>query len=89
MGKGKAGGEEDPVKFMTKWNLMLLSFGDAVRIRRYRTGLTQAMFARKARLHRSYVCDIELGRRNPTLKIIVQLARALGVSPVALLKDLR
>lgn len=74
---------------MTKWNLILLSFGDAVRVRRYRKGLTQEKFAKKARLHRVYVSDIESGKRNPTLKIIVQLARALDVSPAELLKGVR
>jgi transcriptional regulator with XRE-family HTH domain len=74
---------------MTKWNSILLSLGDAVRVCRCRKGLTQKEFAKKARLHRTYVADFERGKRNPTLKSFVQLARALDVSPAKLLKGVR
>jgi len=36
-------------------------------------------------VHRTYVSDIELGERNPTIEIVEQLARALNVQPGRLL----
>ena len=70
---------------MTNRNLILLVFGDTVRTRRRQLGLTQEMLSKKARLHP----DIEAGRRNLSLNNIVQLARALGVTPSDLLEGLR
>ena len=74
---------------MTNRNLILLVFGDTVRTRRLQLGLTQEMLSKKARLHRTYLADIEAGRRNLSLNNIVQLARALGVTPSDLLEGLR
>lgn len=74
---------------MTKRQLMLLVFGDAVYRRRYQKGLTQQMLADRAGLHRSYIADIENGARNPSLQIIVQIAKALDVPPASLLRGLR
>jgi transcriptional regulator with XRE-family HTH domain len=44
-------------------------------------GITQAALARRARLTTSVVSDYARGRRNPTLKSITALARALDRTP--------
>ena len=56
-------------------------------IRRYRQqqGLTQEELAWRAGLHRTYLADIERGRRNITVRVINNLARALKVSIAHLL----
>lgn len=54
-------------------------FGKRVRERRLALGLTQQELADCASLHRSYIGEIELGRRNVTLKSAVKIARALQV----------
>jgi DNA-binding XRE family transcriptional regulator len=43
-------------------------------------GITQEMLAERADLHRTYIAEIENGKRNVTLKCIEKLARALKVS---------
>ena len=43
--------------------------------------LTQEVFADLSGLHRTYVSGIERGDRNPTLDIILKIARALQCSP--------
>lgn len=45
-------------------------------------GLTQERLAEKAGLDQTYISGIERGVRNPGIKNIVRLARALGI-PVA------
>ena len=47
---------------------------------RERRGLTQVQVAKLAGLPRSTVSQVETGAGNPTLAVLVSLARALGVS---------
>jgi len=49
---------------MTNRSLILLVFGDTVRTRRRRLGLTQQMLSNKTGLHRTCVSDIE-GAEEP------------------------
>jgi transcriptional regulator with XRE-family HTH domain len=62
-------------------------FGARVRSLRTALGLSQEQVAERADLHWVYVSGIERGRRNPGLNTIGKLARALGVTPDALLRD--
>lgn len=61
-------------------------FGKRVRERRLALGLTQQELADRAGLHRSYIGEIELGRRNVTLKSAVKIAKALQVDVASLLE---
>ena len=54
-------------------------FGDAVRRRREELGLVQEELAERARIHRTYLSDVERGGRNVSLINIERLAAALGV----------
>lgn len=67
----------------------LTSFGQNVRHLRGASGFTQERLADKADLDPTYVSGIERGVRNPTLLIIVRLAKALGVSLSELCKGVR
>ena len=60
------------------------AFGAAVRLRREELGLSQEGLGYKARVHRTYVSDVERGARNPTVKVIWKLAVALDTEPSAL-----
>jgi transcriptional regulator with XRE-family HTH domain len=55
-------------------------FGLRVRRLRKDRGLSQEKLAFDAGIHRTYLGSIERGERNPTLKNITRIARALGVS---------
>ena len=55
-------------------------FGDAVRDRREALGMTQEDLADKARIHRTYVSDVERGSRNVSLINIERLTAALAIS---------
>ena len=56
----------------------------AVRVRELRLakGLSQEKLAEEAGIHRTYLGGIELGLRNPSLRNIARIARALA-TPVA------
>jgi transcriptional regulator with XRE-family HTH domain len=53
-------------------------FGAAVRRHRETLRISQEELADRAGLDRTYVSGIERGRRNPTLKILQQVAAGLG-----------
>lgn len=63
-------------------------FGDIVRTLRQSRGLSQEALADRAGLHRTYISLLERGLRNPSLTVIQQLAAALKVRLVDLVKDL-
>ncbi len=50
-------------------------------------GLSQEEFAFKAGLHRTYISGVERGVRNPTIRVLEEIALALGVPPAKLLED--
>ncbi len=54
---------------------------------RQKAGHSQDAFGDLCGLHRTYVGAIEREERNITLQTLEQLARALKVDPVALLKQ--
>ena len=50
-----------------------------VRRLREAKGWSQEDYADRAGIHRTYVSDIERGRRNPTVTVVEKLAKPLGV----------
>ncbi len=61
-------------------------FGKRVREVRLKQGLSQGDVSRKLNLHRSYISGIERGVRNPSLKVVQKIAKALEVKVSDLLK---
>ena len=49
-------------------------------------GLSQEQFADEAGIHRTYVSDLERGSRNPTIRVVDRVAKALGVTASDILK---
>jgi transcriptional regulator with XRE-family HTH domain len=64
------------------------TFGERVRARRQRLGLSQEALAERAGLHWTYVGSIERGQRNVALLNILKLAGALEVDAATLLRGL-
>ncbi|MSU57465.1 MAG: XRE family transcriptional regulator [Pedosphaera sp.] len=58
----------------------LTAFGRNVARIRDNRGFSQDKLAEKADLDRTYLSGIERGVRNPGIKVVIRLARALGVT---------
>lgn len=65
-----------------------IEFGDRVRRRRERLGLSQLDLAERSGVHFTYISSVERGHRNVTLMTILRLARALDVNPARLVDGL-
>ena len=53
---------------------------------RHEHGWSQEAFAFEAKLHRTYISDLERGARNPTITIVEKLATALHVTASVLIE---
>ena len=63
--------------------------GENVRHFRTKKGLSQEQFADMCGFSQQYLSGLEQGKRNPTVVTVYELAKALGVSHVDLLKERR
>jgi transcriptional regulator with XRE-family HTH domain len=63
-------------------------FGTNLRWARQRAGLSQEALANEAAVDRAAVSVFERGRRNPNLRTILRLARALQLPPGVLLRGI-
>ena len=64
----------------------LLSFGKRIAYLRRKKGWSQELLGFNAMISKNYIADLEKGRRNPTLKILVKLALAFDIDLETLLK---
>ena len=62
-------------------------FGARVRTLRLERGWSQEELAARAKRHWTYIGGVERGERNPTLFVIADLAKALGVKPAELFEQ--
>ena len=67
---------------------VLKTLGKSIKNARLKRGWSQMYLAAEAGLDKSYIGAIERAEVNPSVKIIVQIADALGVSVVALFQGL-
>lgn len=62
-------------------------FGEIVRFRRHKLGVSQEELADRCGLHRTYVSEIERGLKSLSLNALLSLAEALEVAPHLLVKE--
>lgn len=73
---------------MTKPTPLAVKLGQAMRLQRRATGLSQDDFADRIHMHRAYYSAIERGEKNITMTTLHRVAQGYGVSMSSLLKDL-
>jgi transcriptional regulator with XRE-family HTH domain len=64
-------------------------FGERVRARRQKLGLSQEALAHQAGIHWTFLGQVERGRRNVSLHNLLKLAAGLGVDPAELVQGLQ
>ena len=62
-------------------------FGRNVRKARLEKGWSQEHLAFEAELQRTYISEVETGKRNPTLDVVEAIARVLEVKATDLLVE--
>jgi len=62
------------------------AFGIALKKMREKQKITQSLVAERSDLDVTYISLLERGRRQPSLKSFIQIAKALEITPVELLK---
>ncbi len=72
---------------MEEKNPDLINFGAVIKQARKELGITQDQLSLYTRIDRSYISEIETGVKNPSLTIILMLAKALHQRPSQLLKQ--
>jgi len=61
-------------------NTVQMQFGERVRELRLAKELSQEELAFRSGVHRTYLGGIERGKRNPSLKNVAAVAKALGIT---------
>jgi transcriptional regulator with XRE-family HTH domain len=61
--------------------------GENVRAARKRQNMSQEELALEADMKRSYLSELERGKRNPSVRALGRLATALQMSPPELLRE--
>jgi transcriptional regulator with XRE-family HTH domain len=56
------------------------SYGEHLKIFRKKKGLSQEDLAFKSTIHRTYISEVERGRRNISIVNIAKIAKALNLS---------
>lgn len=68
---------------------IMVRFGQAVRNIRRAQGISQEELAERCGLHRTYISDVELGKRNVSLENIERIATSLNKSLVDLFLEVK
>jgi len=71
---------------MTNREHIQAAFGRQLRKFREAKALTQGTLAEKANMDRTYISDIERGMRNPGIKNVARLAKALNLTSAMLME---
>ncbi len=71
---------------MPKRDTLLIALGRSLRSQREVKGHSQEKLAELADLDRTYISDIERGNRNPGIKNVARIAKALGITTAELCK---
>jgi transcriptional regulator with XRE-family HTH domain len=64
------------------------AFGKVIRQKRRELGLSQEKMGELSGLHRTYIGQLENGKKSPTLKTLFVLAKTLHIKPSELLREI-
>lgn len=62
-----------------------MEIGDQIKARRATLGITQSDLADRSGVSKAMICDVEAGKKNPTIRLLGQIAAGLDCSISALI----
>jgi transcriptional regulator with XRE-family HTH domain len=68
---------------------LLQQLGKRIRFLREGKGWSQLTLSLVSEVNRNYLSDLERGRRNPSIKILQQIAEALSIDLTTLFKGIK
>jgi transcriptional regulator with XRE-family HTH domain len=68
---------------------LLQQLGKRIRFLRESKGWSQLSLSVESEINRNYLSDLERGRRNPSIKILQQIAEALSIDLATLFKGIK
>jgi len=77
-----------PDTYWAERERLLQALGVKLRFAREQCGLSQEALAHAADVHRTQICALELGKRDPHVSMVLILADALAVPPASLFDGL-
>jgi transcriptional regulator with XRE-family HTH domain len=78
----------DSAARVTAMEIKLVRLGENIRRARYRLRISQEELAERSGLHRTYLSDVERGRRNLSFFSLLAIARGLGTTVPTLARNL-
>ena len=61
--------------------------GKIIKMKRLKENISQEVLANKTNLHRTYISDIERGKRNISIDNLLKISKALKIRLYKLIKD--
>lgn len=79
---------KETLKFMESITGGPLTFGRLLLSLRKCDEVSQTELAKKAKISKGLICDIEKGRRDASIELVIKLAKIMGYSPESFLSIL-
>ena len=70
-------------------NDVLIELGSHIKNVRKERHMSQMDLSLESGLNKNYISDLEKGRRNPTIKVLLKIAHALNIDLSTLLKGIQ
>lgn len=71
----------DTIKFFESLRKGPLTFGKLLHSLRSADEITQTTLAKKAKVSKGLICDIEKGRRDASIELAIKLSKIMGYAP--------
>ncbi|HXT17686.1 MAG TPA: helix-turn-helix transcriptional regulator [Gemmatimonadaceae bacterium] len=71
---------------MRRQKALTKAFGAVINGERKRLGMSQERLGLRAKIHPTYISQLERGLKSPSLEVIAALAKALGRKPHELIR---
>ena len=71
---------------MRRQKALTHAFGGVIHGERKRAGMSQERLGLRAKIHPTYISQLERGLKSPSLEVVAALAKALGRKPHELIR---